>query len=95
MGDFYSEVLVKKKKTMLESVIRVAAIAVTAVTALLGLLGMPLILIVAVVMGVLCYLFLPRLDVEFEYIYVNGSMDVDRIYSKMKRRKDRKLWPMK
>lgn len=87
MGDFYSEVLVKKKKTPLESVIKVAAIAVTAVTGLLGLLGQPLILIVAVVMGVLCYLFLPRLDVEFEYTYVNGSMDVDRIYSKIKRKR--------
>ncbi len=87
MGDFYSEVLVKKKKTPLESVIKVAAIAVTAVTGLLGLMGLPVILLVAVGMGVLCYLFLPRLDVEFEYTYVNGSMDVDRIFSKIKRKR--------
>lgn len=87
MGDFYSEVLVKKKKSPLEAVIRVGAIAITAIAGLLGLLGQPVILIAAVIMGVLCYIFLPRLDVEFEYIYVNGAMDVDRIFSKMKRKR--------
>ena len=34
-----------------------------------------------------CWLFVPKLEVEYEYLYVNGELDIDAIYSKQKRKK--------
>ena len=48
---------------------------------------MPLALIVFVGLIVLCYFKLPSFDLEFEYLYVNGELDVDKIMSKTKRKR--------
>ena len=31
--------------------------------------------------------YVPKLEVEYEYLYVNGELDIDAIYSKQKRKK--------
>ena len=33
------------------------------------------------------YFYLPRLSVEFEYLYVNGELDIDRIFSQSRRKR--------
>ena len=38
-------------------------------------------------MGVVDYFKLPALDLEYEYLYVNGELDIDKIMSKQKRKR--------
>ena len=87
MSDLYTEEIVKKEKTMKDTVIRVLLIAGTAVAVLsLMVLGwLSIILIIA--FAVADYFVLPTLELEYEYLYVNGEIDIDKIMSKQKRKR--------
>lgn len=87
MSDLYTEVMVEKRFTGKDMAIKVLLIFLTVFTAVVGLVLMPLALIVAIVLGVIDYIFIPRLSVEYEYLYVNGELDIDKIFSKAKRKK--------
>ncbi len=88
MSDLYQEILISRETPFVNKVIKVAAYAVTAIFILGGFMLLnPLFLIPGVAMAICCYIFLPRLDVEYEYLYVNGELDIDAIYSKQKRKR--------
>ena len=89
MNDAYSELLVKKEQTMKEKAIKVLVIALIVLAAVAGILFTPIALVVAVVLGVAAYFLLPNLDLE--YLYVNGELDIDRIASKAKRKRIKSL----
>ena len=91
MGDLYSEYLVKKKPTALDAVIKYGLIILTVLAALAGLFVSPVILVLAVILGVVSYLVIPKTDIEYEYLYVNGELDVDVIMAKSKRKKAKTL----
>ena len=86
MGEFYTELLVKRKPGAKEKLIKVFLIAMVilslpaVITFTFGLL------IVAIVIAFAVFVF-TRLDIEFEYLYYNGDFDVDIIYRKTKRKK--------
>ena len=81
MSDLYIELLVKKKKTSTDTLLKALMIGVTVI------LFNPIILLPAIVMGVVDYFKLPALDLEYEYLYVNGELDIDKIMSKQKRKR--------
>ena len=87
MGDLYSELLVKKDKTAKDSLIKYGLIVLTVLAVAAGLFITPLALIVAVVCGIACYFVIPKTDVEFEYLFINGDFDIDMIMSKTKRKR--------
>lgn len=87
MSDFYTELLVKKEVTMKDRIIKVLLIALTAIAALGGLFLNPLLLLAAVALGIACYFVLPKLDLEYEYLFVNGEMDIDMVMAKSKRKR--------
>ena len=88
MSDLYSELLVKKEKTMKDNLIKVGAIGLTALLVLAGLFIHPLALLPAIILGVVSYLFIiPKTDLEYEYLFLNGEMDIDMIMAKSKRKK--------
>lgn len=88
MSDLYTELLVKSKTSMGMKVLKVVLTVVTAIAAVLGLLSTNWIfLIVAVVLGVGCYLVSQNADVEYEYLHVNDEIDIDKIYNRNKRKK--------
>lgn len=88
MSDLYIELLVKKKKTSTDTLLKVLMIAATVILVLVGLMFVkPIILIAAVGMGILDYFKMPALDLEYEYLYVNGELDIDKIMSKQKRKR--------
>ena len=72
MNDAYSELLVKKEQTIKEKAIKVLVIALIVLAAVAGIFITPIALVVAVVLGAAAYFLLPNLDLEFEYLYVNG-----------------------
>lgn len=78
----YSDTLVKVNTKTSKKVLRVVMIAVAVILLLIGLMifldnpgGFVIILIIDVV---LIY-FLPSVKVEYEYVYVDGQIDFDRI----------------
>lgn len=87
MSDLYTELLVKRITPPGEKAWKLLLITATVLAAFAGLLITPLAFIVLVVLCVLDYLFLPSFDLEFEYLYVNGELDIDKIMSKSKRKR--------
>ena len=87
MGDLYSELLVKKDKTAKDSLLKYGLIVLTVLAVFAGLIITPLALIIAVALGIACYFVIPKTDVEYEYLFINGDFDIDIIMSKTKRKK--------
>ena len=91
MSDLYSEFLVKKEPTPKDALVKYGMIALTVLLALAGLFMMPLLLIAAVAVGIASYFIVPRTDLEFEYLFVNGELDIDMIMAKSKRKKAKSI----
>ena len=87
MSDLYAEVLVKRQATTKDKLIKAALVAGTAVALLVSIFINPLLLVVAVALGVACYFIFPKTDLEYEYLFVNGELDIDVIMAKMKRKR--------
>lgn len=87
MSDLYSELLVKKEPTVKDAVTKYGLIGGTAIFAFGGLFLHPLLLIGAVGFGVASYFIVPKTSLEFDYLFVNGDLDVTRVMSQSKREK--------
>ncbi len=87
MSDLYTEVIVKRKATTEDLVKKALLIAVTVLCflAVFWLGWIALVLLAAA--AVADYLLLPSFNLEYEYLYVNGELDVDKIMSKQKRKR--------
>lgn len=89
MSDLYTEVIVKRKTTAKDYILKTVLIVLTVLAALsaivlpLGIIGF----LIFIAFGVADYFLLPTFDVEYEYLYVNGELDVDKILSKQKRKR--------
>ena len=83
MSDYYTEQLVKKQAGMKDIVIKAALVAVTIVSVLIVFL-FPFGIILPVILDVLMF---RRLNVEYEYLFVNGDLDIDKIMNKAKRKR--------
>lgn len=91
MSDLYTEVLVKKQQTGKDKVIKGVLIFFTVLFAAAGIMMNPLILLLALVLGIVDYIFIPKLSVEFEYLYVNGRARHRPYLFAVKKKKSRKL----
>mgnify|MGYP001858864765 FL=1 len=87
MTDMYSELLVKKEQTVKDQAIKILLIFFIVFTAIAGLLLTPLAWVLTIALGVAAYFVMPLLDLEYEYVFVNGELDIDRIASKSKRKR--------
>lgn len=87
MDDIYVECLVAKKPRTYETVVKGVAYGATALFLILGLMNL-IFLIGFGIMLFVDFLALPRLSVEYEYLYVSKSLQIDSIYSKEKRKKN-------
>lgn len=86
MNDSYSELLVKKEQSAKDKIIKFLLIGLIAVTAVVGLVFI-FAWIATLILGVVAYFVLPNLDLEYEYVFVNGELDVDKIMAKSKRKR--------
>ena len=87
MNEFYKEILVKKETTSADVIKKYGLLFLTVAAFVAFILVHPLFIIAAVGLGVACYFLLPTFDLEYEYLYVNGDIDVDRIMGKQKRKR--------
>lgn len=87
MNDSYVEILVKKQSGQADFAIKLGMVILTAALALAVVFtGIWLLAIPAVLLLVADGIFLPRLDVEYEYLYVSGELTIDKIIGKTKRK---------
>lgn len=85
MSDTYREILVKRNTPTIDKVKKAALLGGTAVCFVGGIVFPPL-LAAAVALGAASYFLVPRFDLEYEYLYVNGELDIDKIMGKQKRK---------
>ena len=86
MSDYYTEQLVKKRADMKDVFIKALLVALTIVSVLIVFL-FPFGIILPVGMIVLDVFMFRRMNVEYEYLYVNGDLDIDKIMNKAKRKR--------
>lgn len=77
MDDFYTEQLIKKQADSKDTLKKVGLIALTVVSVLLVFV-IPVGIILPVVMIVIDVLMFRNLNVEYEYVFVNGDLDIDK-----------------
>ena len=86
MNELYREIMVKRKTSVGKQLLKVLMIGLTVLMFLAGMALWPA-LIAAVALGIACYFVIPKFNVEYEYLYVNGDLDIDAIYSQQKRKR--------
>ncbi|MCD7726269.1 MAG: DUF6106 family protein [Clostridiales bacterium] len=86
MNETYVECLVAKKPSVMLSFLKVLLIMMTVVFVFLGLMFVPA-LLVAIVTGVGAYFATMNANVEYEYLYLDKEISVDKVMAKSRRRK--------
>lgn len=86
MGEYYLEQMVKQKATMSTKIKRAAVGAMVALVLLLCVISLAAIPLFLATVAFAWYL-MKRLDYEYEYLYYNGDLDIDKIMGKQKRKR--------
>ena len=86
MSDYYTEQLVKKRPDAKDLAIKTGLIVLTVLTVLIVFI-FPVGLILPILAIVLDVIMFRRLNVEYEYLYVNGDLDIDKIMHKARRKR--------
>ena len=86
MDDFYTEQLIKKQADSKDALKKTGLIAATVLAFFIAFM-MPVGILLPVVMIVIDVLVFRNLNVEYEYIFVNGDLDIDRIMNKSRRKR--------
>ncbi len=88
MNEAYVEYMVARKPNPLTKVLRIAVIASAVIFCAIGLVRVDfLFLIPGIALGLVAFLLIPRLDVEFEYLYLDKEITIDKIFSKQTRKR--------
>jgi hypothetical protein len=86
ISDTYVECLVKKKTNTLFLLLRILSVMLTVVFILLGLILWPA-LIVGALTGVAAYFIYLNSDLEYEYLYLDKEITIDKVMAKTKRKR--------
>ncbi|MBP3352885.1 MAG: hypothetical protein J6L65_10830 [Lachnospiraceae bacterium] len=88
MSDAYVECLVKAKGSMLLKFLQIGLIVVTAIFGFIGITFMiwPALLI-AVATGVGAYFAYMNADIEYEYLYLDKEITIDKVMAKSRRKR--------
>lgn len=86
MNETYVEWLVKRKTPPYLVFLKIVSIMLAACFILLGLLLWPALLI-GVLLGLAAYFIYMRSELEYEYLYVDKELTVDKVMAKSKRKR--------
>ncbi len=87
MGDSYVECLVARKPSVILNFLKILLIMLTAVFLFLGLMGIVAGLVIGIVTGVGAYFATMNANIEYEYLYVDKEISVDKVMAKSRRKK--------
>lgn len=86
MNEFLIEQLVKRNQTIATTLKKAGLIAVTVLSAFLTL-AIPILTVVTVILIFVDSFLFKRMNVEYEYVYFNGDLDIDKIMNMQSRKK--------
>lgn len=86
MNETYVEWLIKKKTPAYMTLLRIVTIMLAVCFILLGFILWPA-LIIGVVIGVAAYFIYMNSDLEYEYLYVDKELTIDKVMAKSKRKR--------
>ncbi len=86
MDDFFSELIVERRPRTIDTLLKALMIVVLVISVLSGFLLGPIFMIVFFAVAIATYFIWPRFKVEYEYSYVNGQIDVAKVFSKQSRK---------
>lgn len=81
------EILIKRKTNPVKSMIKYALLVVTVICLFLGMIGYLSLMLAGLILALVTYFFHLNSYVEFEYLYLNKELSVDRILAKAKRKR--------
>ncbi len=84
MSEYITEQLIKRKTTVKDTAIKFGLIALTALSLLLS--GNIIFMVLFVVLLIVDYYVLRRMDVEYEYTYFGGELDIAKVMNKQFRK---------
>ena len=87
MSDAYVECLVKAKKSVVGSMLKVLLIVIAVICFLGALIGIILAFIPMILAGVGAYFVNLYSDLEYEYLYLDKELTVDKVMAKSKRKR--------
>lgn len=87
MSDMYQELLVKREPQTSDKLFKAGLIVLTALAAAAVIFMTPWAIIALVALCIFDYFKFPAFHLEFEYLYVNGELDIDKILSQKSRKK--------
>ena len=86
MNDTYVEVMVARKKPPMLGFLKILLYALAIICFLASMYMNALLLAGAAVFAALAFFVLPRLDIEYEYLYLDKEITIDKIMSREKRK---------
>ena len=86
MNDTYVECMVPHRKSPLAGFFKVAMYALAGIMFALGVLGYLMAFIPAIIFALLAYFVSPRFDIEYEYLYIDKTISIDKVMAKQKRK---------
>lgn len=88
MNDSYKELMVKKEAGIKDKLLRIVCLIPTILLGLLTLLtGNMIIFIIVIALGVLTYFVYQWTDIEYEYLYLDREINIDKIMAKTRRKR--------
>lgn len=87
MNETYVECLVSKGVSTGAKFLRILLVMLTVSFAIIGLIGFEVALLIALVLGFTTWFVYLHTDTEYEYLYLDKEIKVDRILNKSKRKR--------
>lgn len=88
MSETYVECLVKKKDSAAMNILKWVLISITSFLAIVGFMGgAVLLLVIAIIPGILAYIVSQKCDLEYEYLYLDREITIDKIVNQTRRKK--------
>lgn len=86
MSEIYVECLVARKSSFPLRLLKTILMMLTVCFFIVGLAS-PLMLLVAIIFGVASYFAYMNADIEYEYLYLDKEISIDKVLAKSKRKK--------
>ena len=88
-NDTFVEDAVKSKPTGSQGAIRIASLVITIILAIATLMGvfLPFSAVLCIIFIVITFIIMGNKNIEFEYDYTNGSLEIAKIINNEKRKK--------
>ncbi len=91
MNDSYVECMVARKNSPVKGILKYVIYILTVVSGISTLMGYVIFIVPLIIFGALSFFVVPGFELEYEYLYLDREISIDKIMSKQKRKNVRTL----